>query len=472
MLMPCTPARNAAPRRSKPRRGVASVLAMLYMVIFSVMALGFYAATTTASQVAANERTTAAAQLAAESGFQFLRYHLSALEIPATTKSDGLLEQVYQQLAERLEPTANLGGNVIGFDGSTITLPQTGYVKIDPAGTQKFRITLSMAGDLLVAKVVGRGGNVSLGRAVEIRFQKATNASAIFNYGVAAGGPVVMNGNVRIQGFGDATKGSVLSATVSGVPLTTTGNSSISGDLSYTNNVAPSFGGSITIAGYPKTSLYFNDHVHAGIEAPEFPTIDTSTYLPYCTTTWSPSMGTSGVTLTNCIIPANANPPFSAVTVKGILYVMTPNKITFSGNTTIQGCIVVQNNPIGLSNTLDFSGNVAASGIDTLPASFQFPEGERELTGAFLLAPSFSVTYGGNFGTIGGSMIADKFTFSGNAGGTVRGSVIALKDTPLTLSGNSVITIAAAGTTEYPPGVKFGSHYTTIPGSYLEVPAQ
>src|SRR6185436_18152241 len=115
--------RPAVPRHSKSRRGVASVLAMLYLVIFSVMALGFYAATTTASQVAANERTTVSAQLAAESGFQFLRYHLSALEIPATTKTDGLLEQVYQQLAERLEPTANLGGNVIGFDGSTITLP-------------------------------------------------------------------------------------------------------------------------------------------------------------------------------------------------------------------------------------------------------------------------------------------------------------------------------------------------------------
>jgi hypothetical protein len=96
---PARPTITTPARRGPPRRGVVSIMAMLYMVIFSVMALGFYAATTTASQVSSNERRSQAALLAAESGTQFLRYHLSALDIPAGLTADKIFEQVYQQLA-------------------------------------------------------------------------------------------------------------------------------------------------------------------------------------------------------------------------------------------------------------------------------------------------------------------------------------------------------------------------------------
>ena len=40
------------------RRGVASVLAMLYLVIFSTLALGFFASTTLSTQIAGNDRRT------------------------------------------------------------------------------------------------------------------------------------------------------------------------------------------------------------------------------------------------------------------------------------------------------------------------------------------------------------------------------------------------------------------------------
>src|SRR5688500_8884686 len=105
-----------APAPRYARRGVASVLAMLYVVIFSALALGFYAATTTAGQMATNDRTTHAAHIAAESGIQFLRYHLNALDVAAGLKSDKIFEQVYQQLAQRLNDTANMGGSEVGYD--------------------------------------------------------------------------------------------------------------------------------------------------------------------------------------------------------------------------------------------------------------------------------------------------------------------------------------------------------------------
>ena len=70
------------------RRGVASVLAMLYLIIFSALAIGFYAATTIAAQLPQNEKTAADARLAAEAGVQFIRYHLAALDIPAGLTAD------------------------------------------------------------------------------------------------------------------------------------------------------------------------------------------------------------------------------------------------------------------------------------------------------------------------------------------------------------------------------------------------
>jgi hypothetical protein len=58
---------------------------------------------------------------------------------------------------------------------------------------------------------------------------------------------------------------------------------------------------------------------------------------------------------------------------------------------------------------------------------------------------------------------------SGNAGGTVMGSVITLTDTPLSLNGSSEIVIASTGTTEYPAGVFFSSRYAALPDTYEEV---
>ena len=74
---------RATAAKNGGRRGMTSVLAMMYLMIFSTLALGFYATTTTASQVSHNERTTLAAHMAAESGTHFLRYHLSALDVRA-----------------------------------------------------------------------------------------------------------------------------------------------------------------------------------------------------------------------------------------------------------------------------------------------------------------------------------------------------------------------------------------------------
>jgi hypothetical protein len=86
-----------------------------------------------------------------------------------------------------------------------------------------------------------------------------------------------------------------------------------------------------------------------------------------------------------------------------------------------------------------------------------------------VLLPGFQANFGGNFGTIAGSLIASQLEFSGTAGGMVKGSVINLKDTALTLSGTSDIIIESQGTSNHPAGVFFGSHYSPLPYTYQEL---
>ena len=90
-------------------------------------------------------------------------------------------------------------------------------------------------------------------------------------------------------------------------------------------------------------------------------------------------------------------------------------------------------------------------------------------TGSFVLAPNFNVSFTGDFGTVGGSIVASKVSMSGSAGGTVRGSLINLDNTTMTLDGSSDVVIASTGTTNYPAGLYFPGHFAPIPGSYEEV---
>src|SRR5690348_8982113 len=105
----------AVERRGQPayightRRGVVTVLAMLFLMLFAVLAVGFYAMVTMAAQIAANEQRLAASQMAAESGMSFLRYEMGQVTISGVTNDAQVLQQAYGQLKARMNGTGNLG---------------------------------------------------------------------------------------------------------------------------------------------------------------------------------------------------------------------------------------------------------------------------------------------------------------------------------------------------------------------------
>jgi hypothetical protein len=432
----------------------------------ATLAVGFYEATSTSLRISNNDQYSASAQQAAESGMAFIRYELAQLDVPHNTSQDQVPTVVYQQLGSQLNNTANLGADTVGLDGSgNINIPSNTSHTISLYGSSaKFKTTISFSGATMHVKVTGYCSNNQVVRALQMDYAIAQRASAVFSYGVASRSPITMTGNTVIAGTNNPANGSVLSTTTkTNTPLIMSGSDSISGDVSFVNPNATLSGvisSTSSIAGSRNPAVYAN-HVHTGVDNPEFPTIDTTQYAPYATTAY-----VSGKTLTNNYLPSGSYSFAGGTVINGVLYVKTPCSLTFTGNTTINGCIVVENNPQGTyaTNTIDFKGNVS---IGAYPSSM--PSGLKSLTGAALLAPNFTVKFGGNFGTIGGSIIGSQVIFYGNAGGTVVGSVINLEDTSMQLSGNSDIYINSSGTSAYPAGVYFGSNFAPLPDTYAEV---
>jgi len=447
---------------------------MLFLVLFSTLAVGFYAATTLSAQVAKNERSLTTAQSAAESGMEFMRYQLGIITVPPGTPSNQLLTTVYGLLSTNLNGTYNMGTDVVTMSNDangnpTIYVPgnTSHFISIDSTSGSRFQGTIAQSGDKLVVTVVGMGSDGSISRGVQLSYQKAARASAIFNYGVASKGKITTGGASYILGNPDPAMGSVLSTDMADSIPVVIGGKQVSGDISITN---PSGSVSYSGASIGGTSdpTQIPNHIHIGVQPPTFPTIDSSVYTNAVTM----SAFTPGArTLSNVYIPPNTNPSFAANTIiQGVLWVQSPNKVSFGGNLTVTGVIVVDNNTTfnAATNQINFTGSVRASGVQNLPTGSTYGN-LRSLTGAFILAPGYAVNFSGDFGSVAGSIIASQISMTGNATGTVQGSVIGVDNQPLTLNGSADITIASTGTSNYPAGVSFGSYYTPLPDTYVEI---
>jgi Tfp pilus assembly protein PilX len=474
------PKRHTPPRR--PRRGLASVLAMLFLVLFATLAVGFAAATSMNAQISRNERALQQAESAADGGMQFIRYQLGAMTLPAGPQlTDGqLLAAVATALGNQMNGTANMSVNgsprVVAITGSgaaqQVCIPSpTEWITLDQNVGTRFRAMIFASGPKLVVTVDGAGPiSMNIKKAIQMQYQEAPKAGAILNYGVATQGTLATSGATTIQGLTDPTKGSVLSADMSSSTPISIGGQMVSGDASIVN---PS--GKIAVSGASvggtTDPTKMQQHLHYGVPAPTFPTVDTSVFTAYAT---KPYDGSG--TCNNCYIPANTNPSFAGgATINGVMWVKAPNTVTFKGNTTMTG-IIVSDTGSGApafnasQNFLNFAGNVSATPINQMSTSNPaYNANLAKLTGSFMLAPNFAVSMTGNFGTIGGSMVVGQLSMSGSASGIVQGSVIGMQDVGMSLGGHASITISSTGTTNFPSGMSFGNDYTPLPDTYTEV---
>src|SRR3954464_5961396 len=110
-------------RSFRNRRGITSVIAMLFLVLIGTLALGFYTSVTTATALAKNDRRTAKALMAAESGIQFMRNRLARTTIPPATASANLLNELENDLRNDEVITGNLLGAPMVRQGNVLTIP-------------------------------------------------------------------------------------------------------------------------------------------------------------------------------------------------------------------------------------------------------------------------------------------------------------------------------------------------------------
>jgi hypothetical protein len=456
--------------RTSARSGVTAVLAMLYLTLMASLALGFYSASNTALIVSTNEQRVERARMAAETGLDFARFHLTRVSLPPKAPLSKHFELMTDQMETRLNSSGNLENGNIYTDATTIRVPAepNKYIKADDKGSEfQFIITdISDAGGRKV-RVTSVGRNIQASaagiRTLRLDFAVSQKNSKIFQYGIATRGTVTAGGNSRLLGQPNPDKGSILATnSTSGNPVIA-GGKLVSGDISITNpkgnvSVSGSVGGTNDPAEIP-------NHIHKGVDEPEFPTVDTSMFLPYATNLYTPGKSV----YSNIVIPPNTNPTFNAgVQLNGVVYIKAPNQVKFNGHASIQGVIVTDDGPQpgNLStNTLTFNGGFDAQGVETLPASY----GDlRSLSGSFMLMPGFSLSMSGNFDAHAhGSIVVDKASMTGSANVKLDGSLVILQDTPMSMGGNSELT-AGDNALGFPAGLKFSNRYFAIPATYEE----
>ena len=448
-------------------------MAMLYLLIFSTLAIGFYSAVTTAAQLAHNDEKAMGAQAAVESGLAFIRYELSRVRVPGNTAPSQMLAEVCKDLLAQQSGGGNLGTRTIAVVDDAIHYPvgTREFIPLDAQGaTFRAEIRMSEDGtDWVKVKIVGRYRGGTITRAIEIYFEPIISSTRVFDYGIVTRGPIVITGGGMIGGGGDPTHGSVLSMSQSSTPISMSGTSGIAGDAYMTNkNGTVSMTSNVTIAG--ETSAAGRAaHIHAGVEPPELPEVDPAVFLPFVTNTYKPNQPK----YRNVIIPANTNPSFSsATTIEGVMYIEYPNKVTFNGQATIRGSVVVQNGATpSTKNVINFGAGVQSYPMDTLdPTDPDFPPELRALSGSTLLASGYHVELSGSSGSIGGLMLANSFELVGGSGGVIEGTFIGLGDVPMKFTGGaSMARTKPSG--PIPRGLVFPKKFKPVSKTYSEVAA-
>ena len=443
------------------RKGIALIAALIFIAVFMAASAGMLAMSSQNSIAASNLHTANAARSTAESGLELVRYWMRDISIPATTSAGNR----YQTILDQFEDALTQAGIGYQSDNDTIYVGSAQSPIVIDADTNRSFYAI-MNKDALTDRphfqIIGMAGQLT--RRLDVGFSYGVRPHTVFDYGVATKGPLMLVGNTALDGVTLASESDVyIESLADNHALSVEGNSQIAGKVSIVNPDAEVTlkGGQSSIGGERDLT-----HVDTGVNATEFPYPNTDYFKDYATGGYY----TGGDTLENVIIAADTNPTFTDVTIKGVLYIESPNVVDFGGNVNITGLIVGDGDMYDHSETnqMIFRGNVSSQSASELPQEPQF-DGLRDETGTFLMAPGFSLSFGGNFGTVNGAIVGNGIEFFGNAGGTIEGSVINYSPNPMTVTGNSDLYFNRSGIEKLPAGFEQEILVHYFPASYTEV---
>ncbi|HEV8293582.1 MAG TPA: PilX N-terminal domain-containing pilus assembly protein, partial [Tepidisphaeraceae bacterium] len=303
---------------ARHRGGVVTVLAMMYIVLFALLAVGFYATSNTQAQVSTNEQRRYKALGAAESGMDFLRFQLFQVAVPPTTTDNAILTELHKDLSTQLNGTANMGAKIVGIDGGAtqIDIPSAAnqYIKIGSDGS-KFHAVITRSARRIIVKVVGAYSDsveaAADRAAVQLTYDTQERPTDFFNNnGIASKSNVIIDTRIPILG-NPAAHANVLSISNANPPVTigSTGPSSSAGDVSVLQGLNPNLFIGSSVGGAVIPADIMANHVkHLDpASVPEFPTPSTLAYKKYATNVYVAGHGS----YENVLIPPNTNPNFN-----------------------------------------------------------------------------------------------------------------------------------------------------------------
>jgi hypothetical protein len=448
--------------------GSVLIISMMVVVVFSALAISIASISGNNVQLADNQHKADRARACAESGFDVIRYWMNRVAISGTTTESQRFNKIAESLQYELssEYIANI---TTACDGSVITIPN---VTLSTAANESFSASITMLdNDTLQIDVTGIYG--SMQKTIRGEYLLGEQGNTVFDFGVATKGPLSMTGNTSMSGVNIAVESSVyIESENSNLALSMIGNSQIAGDVSIANPLANALLQGQAGIGGDTGQTAIDNHVHFNAGTTNFPTMNTAQFDQYVTSEINSGTNMSAkATYQNVRIAANTNPKFTKqITLNGVVVIETPNVVEFAGGVNITGIIVGKGSDDDDSavNKLKFTGNVISHSITSLPNEAQF-NGIRQQTGTFILAPGFSVSFGGNFQTISGAIASNGVEFYGNAGGTINGSIINYSENEMTVSGNSDLYFNRSGTSQSPAGFVPEIILRYDPSSYLEV---
>jgi len=446
------------------RKGAVLIVAMIFVLIFSALAVSMATMSGTNAQLASNHHKVDCALGSAASGLEVQRHWLTPVTMPSSTPTNKYFSTIIDTLQYDLD------ANSI----SNITLKQTGSilpVTLDSITGQTFTGQMHISdSNSNVLEVFSTGGDAQITRTIKVDFDIEPYKWPIFNYGLATKGPLNYTGNPRTTGVTAPWEADIyIDSSGSDTALSVVGNTNFHGDIMIGNPDADAiFGGDVLIDGDHNQDAIDN-HVFIGVDPVEFPEPDTARFGPYATgdTIDSSSDLTSGMTLVNATIEAGTNPTFDgSVIIQGILLIESPNVVTFGRNVALQGIIVAEGDVTAdpVTDRIDVLGNFASG---PYPAGAEF-DAIRDEEGSSIVAPGFAMSFQGNFSTLEGVVAVSGVTFSGNVAAQIKGTIINYSDQPMVVEGNATMNFDRESSTKVPAGFDTHRVLTYKPSSYDE----
>ncbi|MCK4886575.1 MAG: hypothetical protein KAS96_04245 [Planctomycetes bacterium] len=437
-------------------KGCVLVISMIFMVLLSVISIGMATMSDNNLQIANNYSKGSRAIESAQSGLEILRHYLDDKPIQPT------LQGVASELPSSMSPYINLGHKTVSMLSITLSSPsKQSYDAL---------ITQSIDDTTLQADITGKCGDIS--RTIRTNFDFEETGNSVFDFGVATKGPLDMTGQAEIDGVNTvdiAIEAGVYIEGVDGLDgdsFSITNNASVAGNVSIADPDGTYDVGDNAYVG----GVQGDENVIVGVDYVEFPTPNPDYFSIYATGDVIDSATNLNdyPVLNNVTIDANTNPTFASnVTINGVLFIETPNQVSFAGQTIINGVIVGDGSLDNPDSSLTFSGQVIsndASGLD----EEQFGEIVNE-TGTFILAPGFSLDFSGQASTINGAIAGSGISFTGQAGGTINGSIINYSTDVMTLTGQTSLTFNRSGSDSNPSGFDPIKILRFDPSSYSEI---